>query len=84
MSEILSWPTAEELVIMIQEVFNTKESRQIIHPLKIGEHVYWLNTNLRRLWDEEGNIYAVLGISRDITERKRWRNRCFTQKNLLL
>ncbi|MBI5204064.1 MAG: PAS domain S-box protein [Nitrospirae bacterium] len=82
MSEILSWPTAEELVIMIQEVFNTKESRQITHPLKIGEHVYWLNTNLRRLWDEEGNIYAVLGISRDITERKKMEEQMFHTEKL--
>jgi signal transduction histidine kinase len=36
----------------------------------IGDRAYWLNTHLRRLWDEQGNIYAVLGISRDITERK--------------
>ncbi|MDO9289026.1 MAG: ATP-binding protein [Thermodesulfovibrionales bacterium] len=82
MSEILSWPTAEELAIMIQEVFNTKESRQITHPLKIGEHVYWLNTNLRRLWDEEGNIYAVLGISRDITERKKMEEQMFHTEKL--
>ena len=82
MSEILSWPTAEELAIMIQEVFNTKESRQITHPIKIGEHVYWLNTNLRRLWDEEGNIYAVLGISRDITERKKMEEQMFHTEKL--
>ena len=82
MSEILSWPTAEELVMMIQEVFNTKESRQITHPIKIGEHVYWLNTNLRRLWDEEGNIYAVLGISRDITERKKMEEQMFHTEKL--
>ncbi len=82
MSEILSWPTAEELAMMIQEVFNTKESRQITHPLKIGEHVYWLNTNLRRLWDEEGNIYAVLGISRDITERKKMEEQMFHTEKL--
>jgi len=37
----------------------------------IGDRQYWLNTNLRRLWDEQGNIYAVLGFSRDITDRKK-------------
>ena len=71
MLEILSWPSAETPLMMIKEVFKTKESKQITHPVWIGEHEYWLNTNVRRLWDKEGNIYAVLGISRDITDRKK-------------
>ena len=70
LSEILSWPSAEMFLLMIQKVFDTKESKQITHMVIIGERQYWFSTNLRRLWDEEGNIYAVLGISRDITERK--------------
>jgi signal transduction histidine kinase len=37
----------------------------------IGERQFWFNTNLRRLFDEAGNIYAVLGISRDVTERRK-------------
>jgi PAS domain S-box-containing protein len=70
LSEILSWPSADILLLMIQRVFDTKESKQITHTVLDGDHQYWLNTNLRSLWDEEGNIYAVLGISRDITARK--------------
>jgi PAS domain S-box-containing protein len=68
--EVISWPSAEVLLLMIQNVFEKKESKQITHMVVIEERQYWLNTNLRRLWDEEGNIYAVLGISRDITDRK--------------
>jgi two-component system NtrC family sensor kinase len=70
LSEIFVWPSAELLHLMIQEVFDTKESRQITHMVIIGENQYWFSTTLRRLWDEEGNIYAVLGITRDITDRK--------------
>lgn len=70
LSEIFAWPSAEMLHLMIQKVFDEKESRQITHMVIIGEHQYWFNTNLRRLSDEEGNVYAVLGISRDITDRK--------------
>ena len=70
LSETFAWPSAELLHLMIQTVFDTKESRQITHMVMIGENQYWFSTNLRRLWDEEGNIYAVLGISRDITDRK--------------
>lgn len=69
-SEIFSLPTAELLLLMIRKVFETKESREITQLVLIGERQYWFNTKLRRLWDEEGNIYAVLGISRDITAMK--------------
>lgn len=69
-SEIFLWPSSEVLLLMIQKVFETKESRQVTQLAIIGENQYWFNTKLRRLWDETGNIYAVLGISRDITAIK--------------
>jgi len=71
LSEIFSWPSAEVLHLMIQNVFDSKESKQITHMVIIGERQFWFNTNLRRLFDEAGNIYAVLGISRDVTERRK-------------
>jgi PAS domain S-box-containing protein len=70
LSDIFSWPSADVLLLMIQKVFDTKESKQITHMVIIGDREHWFNTNLRRLYDEEENVYAVLGISRDITERK--------------
>lgn len=71
MLEILSWPSAETFLLNIQKVFDRKESQQITHLVIIGERQCWFNTNLRRLFDAAGNIYAVLGISRDITERRK-------------
>lgn len=71
LSEFFSWPSAEVLLQMIQNVFDAKESKQITHMVVIGERQLWLNTNFRRLFDETGRIYAVLGISRDITERRK-------------
>jgi len=71
MAEVLAWPGAEIPLATIKEVFNTKKGQQITHPIKMGEQEHWLNTNFRRLMDEEGNIYAILGISRDITDRKK-------------
>lgn len=68
--EVFSGPSAETLLVIIQQVFDTKESRQINHLVTLEERQCWFSTNLRRLFDEQGNIYAVLGISRDITERK--------------
>jgi PAS domain S-box-containing protein len=82
LSEILAWPSAEGLLLMIQKVFDTKESTQLTHMVIVGEKQYWLNTNLRRLWDEEGNIYAVLGISRDITDRKQMEEHSYYTEKL--
>ncbi len=70
LSEIFACPTAEEPLLAIDEVFQSKKGRHITHLVKIGERELWLDTNFRRLLDEEGRIYAVLGISRDITDRR--------------
>jgi len=70
LSEIFSCPTAEEPLLAIDEVFRNRKGHQITHLVKIGERELWLNTNFRRLLDEEGKIYAVLGIARDITDRR--------------
>ncbi len=69
MSEILEWPGAEIPLATIKEIFETKKGKQITHLIKIGDQDFWLNTNLRRLLDDEGTIYAILGIARDITDR---------------
>ena len=68
--DIILPPSSESFFEAVREIFNTKKGNQITHSIKIGDQEYWLNTNLRRLMDKEGNIYAILGISRDITSRK--------------
>lgn len=70
-TEIFSWPTAEMLLQTIKEVYDIKRGRQVTHLIRVGEKDLWLNTNFRRLLDDAGNIYAILGISRNITERKK-------------
>jgi signal transduction histidine kinase len=66
----------------IKEVFEFKKGRQITHPVRVGEREYWLNTYIRRLMDEEGTIYAVLGISRDITDRKKMEEQSYYTEKL--
>jgi len=47
----------------------------------MGDQDLWLNTNFRRLLDETGNIYAILGISRNVTDRKKMEEQgYFTEK----
>ena len=81
-SEFFTWPSSEILILMIQNVYDTKESKQITHMVIIGDRQFWFNTNFRRLWDEAGNIYAVLGISRDVTERKQMEEHSFYTEKL--
>ncbi|MFA6055459.1 MAG: ATP-binding protein [Thermodesulfovibrionales bacterium] len=81
-SEFFTWPSSEVLILMIQNVFDSKESKQITHMVIIGDRQHWFNTNFRRLWDEAGNIYAVLGISRDVTERKQMEEHSFYTEKL--
>jgi two-component system cell cycle sensor histidine kinase/response regulator CckA len=54
----------------IQKVFETGEPGfdEIAIPTSQGEA--WLNTSLVPLRDKEGRVSAVLGIARDITERR--------------
>ena len=82
LKEIILWPSHEVLLLMIQSVVEKKESKQITHMITVNGREYWLNTNLRRLWDEEGNIYAVLGISRDITDRKKMEEHSYYTEKL--
>ncbi|MDQ7786060.1 MAG: ATP-binding protein [Thermodesulfovibrionales bacterium] len=82
LSEIFAWPSGEVIQLMIRKVFDAQESRHLIHMVIIEDQQYWFSTNLRRLWDETGNIYAVLGISRDITERKKMEEHSYYTEKL--
>ena len=70
LSDIFACPTAEEPLLAINEVFENKKGHQLTHLVKIDERELWLNTSFRRLLDEQGQIYAVLGISRNITDQR--------------
>jgi two-component system, NtrC family, sensor kinase len=81
-AEIFSWPTAEMLLTTIKEVFSIKQGRQVTHLISVNDRDFWFNTNFRRLIDEEGSIYAVLGISRDITQRKEMEQQSYYTEKL--
>ena len=81
-SDVVPWPGGETMLMTIEEVFEAKKGRQSTHPVRVGEREFWLNTNFRRLMDEEGNIYAVLGISRDITDRKKMEEQSYHTEKL--
>lgn len=76
--------TPDGLILMlnVKNVIRTGESRQVTHRVSIEGKEYWFNTKLRALKDEEGKIYSILGISRDITDRKKMEEQSYYTEKL--
>jgi len=74
----------EGLIIMlnIKHIFRTGESKQLTHRVTVDSKDFWLNTNLRALKDDEGKIYSILGIARDITDRKKMEEQSYYTEKL--
>ncbi len=69
--ELLPDECAELQMNVIKEVFATNTSKQLTCPVEVDGKEYWLSTNFSGFLDENGNVFSVLGIARDITERKK-------------
>ncbi len=52
----------------LQNVFNTGNPMRVKSPFIFPDCKMWLDTRLKPLMNNEGKIYAVMGISREITE----------------
>jgi len=55
----------------VEQVFKTGNNINVKYPVKAGNRDYWFTSNFVPLKDESGKVYASLGISRDITERRK-------------
>ncbi len=55
---------------LFDEIWQTGRPKTIEHSLKIGANDVWLHTQLIAIKDDEGQVQGLLGISRDITEKK--------------
>jgi two-component system, NtrC family, sensor kinase len=56
---------------LLDEIWQTGRPKTLEHNLKIGTNDVWLNTQLIAIKDDEGQVQGLLGISRDITEKKK-------------
>ncbi len=56
---------------LIDAVWNTGRPRIFEQTIRIDSQECWLSTQLIALKDEEGQVLGILGISRDITEKKK-------------
>jgi PAS domain S-box-containing protein len=55
---------------ILQRVFEQGEPVQSEYPLRLPDGLHWHDTYLVPIREKQGTIVSVLGISRDITERK--------------
>jgi diguanylate cyclase (GGDEF)-like protein/PAS domain S-box-containing protein len=56
---------------MLENVLATSQPVRVEHPLMIGEECTEYSTELMPVYDPDGDIAFVMGVGRDITERKR-------------
>jgi len=71
MSDLFSKDSAELQMGFVRQVFNTGKNVNVKHPVQVGEREYWFTSNFVGIKNENGKVFNVLGISRDITERKK-------------
>ena len=71
MHALFSKESAELQMGFVRQVFNAGKSVNVKYPVEIGKSEYWLTSNFVGLKNENDKVFAVLGISRDITERKK-------------
>ena len=55
----------------VREVLKTGKSRIIDEKIVFGGDELWINTRLEPVLNDRGVVYAVIGVARDITERKK-------------
>jgi PAS domain S-box-containing protein len=62
--------TFEKMSAIVHEVFETGKSQHVEMDIPLPSSHRWYDTHLVPLVDKAGNIFSILGISRDITELK--------------
>ncbi len=66
--ELAAWGELSEWTI--HEAFDTGEPEILEHTAAIAERQYWFNTHLIPIKGGSGEVRALLGISRNVTEQK--------------
>ena len=69
--EIFPKETAVPFSKNISEVFKTGKSKFIEEKMRIGEKEFYNSTSLNPVKDVKGDVTAIIGIVRDITEHKK-------------
>ncbi|HVP35528.1 MAG TPA: PAS domain S-box protein, partial [Terriglobales bacterium] len=67
----------------IEEVFKNGQSKSIEESMHLGGRVFFSSTTLNPIKDDKGNVVAVTGIVRDITEKKRLQEQLIQTEKLV-
>ena len=70
-AQLLPPGSADVLLQANTEILETKVSRRINCKAAVDDAEKWVNISLSGLVDEWGNVYKVLGIGRDVTQRRK-------------
>lgn len=71
MYDLFSKESADLQMGFVRQVFNTGKNVNVKHQVQVGKNDYWFTSNFVGIKNENGKVFHVLGISRDITERKK-------------
>lgn len=82
LTELFPAECAEIQMKSIEDVFEDNVSRHLICPVFMDGGEYWLSTNFSGLLDETEKVTSILGISRDITERRKMEEQMYHTEKL--
>jgi two-component system, NtrC family, sensor kinase len=68
--EFLGPPRGSFESFWIDEVWQTGRPKSVEHTLSLEGNTWWLSTQLIAIKDAENQVQGILGISRDVTEKK--------------
>ena len=71
LQDLFSEESVELQMGFIRQVISTGMNVNVKYPVEVGKREYWFTSNFVGIKNESGKVFAVLGISRDITERKK-------------
>lgn len=80
--ELFSAEAGQQQMRVVREVFQSGISRQVTCAVMADGNEHWLSIKYSGLLDDKGNSFAVLGIARDITEKKKMEDQMFYTEKL--
>ena len=81
-SELFPQPIFERMWRNIEQVFTSGKPLYTENKTYFGETMRWLDTWLVPLCDTRGTVYSIMGVSRDITEKIKYKEELEKTRNL--
>ncbi|MFH1146201.1 MAG: ATP-binding protein [Pseudomonadota bacterium] len=82
MYDLFSKESADLQMNFVREARQMGNSPGHKYPVEIGKKQYWFSSSFKNLTDQDGSSPYILGISRDITERKKAEEQMYQTEKL--